>query len=77
MVSGEIDMFDRARKSFACALLREQICHHLLSGKGSESKRLNEFPGGSGHNDLNLMALRLEGADQFRSFISRDAAADS
>ena len=77
MVSSNINVLDCARKSFSRIFAREQICDDLLPGQGSEGKRLDELASGPGHDDLNLVAVRLESAHQFRRFVGCDTAANS
>ena len=49
----------------------------FFSGKSGKGERSNKFLGGAGHDDLHLDAAILQQADDLRSLIRRDAAADA
>ena len=66
---------------FVCALagacVVPEIGNDFMAGKCCKSERLDEPRRRFGHDDVNFEGLPLQGAHQFRRFVSSDTAGDA
>ena len=51
--------------------------NYLVPGKGSEGERLHEAGCGLGHHHMHFHAASLQGTNQFRRFVRRNAPGDA